>query len=110
MGSSFPDRGSNRFPCFGSEESSPLDRHASPFNLHFYLNFYYQSLLLDVKVNLFKYINPSAFQEPQVRERQPKGKLPVSLGKKLGPKSKVPQAQSEAASDTSLPTPAWEVL
>ena len=56
----------------------------------FILIFHYQSLLLDVKVNLFKYINPSGFQQPQVRERKPKGKLPVSLGKKLGPKSKVP--------------------
>ena len=49
-------------------------------------------MLLDVKVNLFKYINPSGFQQPQVRERKPKGKLPVSLGKKLGPKSEVPQS------------------
>ena len=56
---SFLTRDPNGSPCFGSEESYPLDH---PFNLHFYLNFYYQSLLLNVKVNLFKYINPSGFQ------------------------------------------------
>ena len=55
-------RDPNGSPCFGREASQPLDHQGTPFNLHFYLNFYYQSLLLDVKVNLFKYINPSGFQ------------------------------------------------
>ena len=55
-------RDPNGSPCFGREVFQPLDHPGTPFNLHFYLNFYYQSLLLNVKVNLFKYINPSGFQ------------------------------------------------